>query len=188
MSDFASGACHFVSLCGLKPEVQAAWVQAVFSVIGIVVAILVPWLLRLAEQKERRRRDADVSRDLALLLLPSVRRWREQLSSSPDPGERLLGAEFNGSYRVPVEISSDIERLHLLGPAARHLQMAVFLAREFEADQPAVKADLRGDDLNSGTSNFEEKLERLIARLESAERAMSALFREGRPDWQHQQG
>ena len=118
----------------------------------------------------------------------SAQRWRGQLSVSPDSGERLYLAAFNGSYQVPVEISRDIDRLHLLGPAARHLQTAVFLAREFEADQPAVKADLRGDDLNSGAANSEERLDRLIASLESAERAMRELFCEGRPDRQDQPG
>ena len=181
VGSFLVETCYFISFCELKPEAQAAWVQAVFSVVGIGVAILVPWQLRRAELEDRRCRNADISRDVALLLLPSVQRWRELFSTSPESGERSFHAVFNDSYKVPPEIVEDVERLHLLGPAARYLQAAVFLAREVEANPQAVKEHLRGDHVVSNsktpaTPTWEDKLDLLVKNLENAEREMKQLF------------
>lgn len=49
--------CYFIGWCSLAPEAQAAWAQAVFSVFGIAVAILVPWSIKKHELTRQRAVD-----------------------------------------------------------------------------------------------------------------------------------
>jgi len=175
---------YFVSL---HPEAQAVWAQAVLSLVAIGVAIWVPWHQRRWEQQDRRRKDEDVSRDLALELLPAVQYWQQSFSMYRHPESPLAWAMEEECWTLPKEIAESISQLHLLGPAARHLQTAVFLARELEVGNLEVRPHLRGDvkvvdEDDEFLAPWRERLDRLRFSLECAEREMKALFEKGIED------
>ena len=54
-------ACQFVGLCGIPPEAQAAWAQAVLSVAGILVPMML-WRLDRRKSQEQARQQLTASR------------------------------------------------------------------------------------------------------------------------------
>jgi len=64
--------CELVGWCALKPEVQAAWFQAVASVVAIVLALLVPALQSRSTKKQKTADDHANSVAAAAQMLPHV--------------------------------------------------------------------------------------------------------------------
>lgn len=64
--------CSWMGWCALRPEAQAAWVQAVGSVAAIVVAVLVPIWISRTERARLRREHYFRARSLAFVIRPIV--------------------------------------------------------------------------------------------------------------------
>jgi hypothetical protein len=80
-------------------DVHAAAIQAVGSVIGIAIAIAVPWWqtrVSRCDQADARRRAARV---LAMELLPAVKAIHEELA-------RALELEWHNQHHLNIQVSS----------------------------------------------------------------------------------
>jgi len=71
--------CSIVGWCALPLEAQAAWLQAVFSVMGIGVAIAIPAFHHFRDRREKVEQEVKRSRALALLLIPTLNAWIDSL-------------------------------------------------------------------------------------------------------------
>ncbi|MBH1636363.1 hypothetical protein I5U65_14750 [Stenotrophomonas maltophilia] len=122
----------------MKPEVQAAWVQAIGSIAAILLAVAVPAIQHRLASKERQRQKADLARSLGLMLLPAIQDFGERnnlLWMHEDPDDNVEDLDANSciagpvtraALDVPEAVSKRIHELHDLGPAAEGLQQAVF--------------------------------------------------------------
>ncbi len=114
--------------CGSwPPSVWAAWVQAIFSVIAICVALAVPWRQRSRQRKAEQAIEALKARSLALLATSSC----EQVIA--DVGEVLalqvagtpsifFGQSARRAAKVPEELRVLIPQLPQLGESGALLQ------------------------------------------------------------------
>ncbi len=66
--EFGLAGCY-----AMKPEVQAAWVQAIGSIAAILIAIAIPAAQHFITMRGTRRERADRARSLGLLLLPHIK-------------------------------------------------------------------------------------------------------------------
>ncbi|TGR55684.1 hypothetical protein EN794_004575 [Mesorhizobium sp. M00.F.Ca.ET.151.01.1.1] len=124
--------CSWIGWCALTASEQAAWVQAVGSVLAIGVAIAVPLVIA---RRDRKRRDAEAAsraRTYALHLMPLVELLYSKLRSAHllvlDHNEEDLGAAIT---MVREGTAPDGWGLHLheLGAAGDQLQKALAAAR-----------------------------------------------------------
>lgn len=142
-------ACDFIGWCALDASEQAAWAQAVFSVIGIAVAIYVP--ARMARHDRKRRVNAIVG--LMLSTWQAMRRYRESwpqdvlhsrelptrpsdlfalldsieaipLSDLPDAALIFPLVDFGQAVRGFVELMGEGRQANGLGEAERLVQLA----------------------------------------------------------------
>jgi len=67
--------CNVVGWCALRPEVQAAWVQAIFSVVGIGVAIAIPAIQHRRDRRAKAAQELKQARALSLSLMPVLNYW-----------------------------------------------------------------------------------------------------------------
>ena len=120
-----------LSLSSLPPEAQAAWIQAVFSIVGIGVAIAIPAIQHLRDRREREARELREARALALLLLPTLNVWLENIEDFQKRLRHHLDTHFPGavdwgSVAEAVTLGEQGKGLapksHLMGPVARHAQ------------------------------------------------------------------
>lgn len=114
--------------CGdWSPSVWAAWIQAVFSVIAICVAIAVPWFQRSRQRRAEQAMEVLKARSLALLATSSC----EQVIA--DVGEVLalqvagtpsifFGESARRAARVPEALGTLIPQLPQLGESGALLQ------------------------------------------------------------------
>ncbi|WP_313217988.1 hypothetical protein [Stenotrophomonas sp.] len=120
--------CELIGWCSLTPEVQAAWVQAVGSVIAIAVAVAVP--LSIAQRDRRRRAldDASRARTYALHLMPQADRLHSKLRSAQT---LMMGADEEDLPQIieMVRAATSLDgwglHLHELGDAGGLLQRAL---------------------------------------------------------------
>lgn len=122
----------------LTVEQSAAWVQAIGSIVAILLAVAVPAVQHAIAAKIRQREARDKSRSLGLLLLPHIRALTEknnQLWSMEHPDDDVYDVDDRtcqaGEYAVaaltiPAEILKHVAVLHDLGEAAAGLQRAIF--------------------------------------------------------------
>ncbi|MGA4531729.1 hypothetical protein ACPA1H_15400 [Ectopseudomonas chengduensis] len=97
--------CQFVSFCSLTLSEQAAWVQAIGSIIAIAVAIWVPLSIdkknKIAQKLDKEAR----AKAVAVSLLPSVYKLRDK--SSEFIAEYTDQSSVMGEPREPGSFDSD---------------------------------------------------------------------------------
>ena len=124
--------CNWIGWCGLTPSEQAAWVQAVGSVLAIGVAIAIPLVIARRDRKRREAEAASRARTYALHLMPLVERLYSKLRSAHlliiDHDEEDLGAAIT-MVREGTELDGWGLHLHELGEAGDLLQRALAAAR-----------------------------------------------------------
>lgn len=142
---------------GLTSSEKASWIQAAGSLVGLGIAIAVPW--RLASRTERAR-----ARSKALLIAPplfesvgKVRRMDDAVpANGPNAGviprsfsvpddlepKRLVSVDFDNEY-LKAGISAHSDGLHDLGPAAKSVQRYVRLLLEFADELDAYSYRVR---------------------------------------------
>lgn len=115
----------------LPAEAQAAWAQAILSVLAIGVAIAIPGFQHLRERRERKAQEAREARALGIMLIPNLTTWIENISSY----RRLIRSHLDAYFPGGIEWSSIQEALrlgeqgmllapksHLMGPVAPDAQ------------------------------------------------------------------
>ncbi|MEN5209382.1 hypothetical protein ABE493_14805 [Stenotrophomonas terrae] len=110
-----------------KPVDLSAWVQAIGSIVGILLAIAIPYLQRRSEVRDRKERDALIARSLGTVLLRELIKFegkikRDQRIASGAGSTEIVDIETN---TIPREIWDRVERLHELGPAGHHALLAI---------------------------------------------------------------
>ncbi|HEL3784046.1 TPA: hypothetical protein UM046_004323 [Stenotrophomonas maltophilia] len=115
-----------------------AWVQAIGSIIAILIAVAVPAAQHFLAGKKQQQETLDRARSLGLMLLPHIQKFADSNSAIwvkeiPENADYELGKDgcFVGplteqALEIPPVITSVISRLHELGPAAEGLQIAVY--------------------------------------------------------------
>lgn len=182
-------ACELVGFCALNPSEQAAWVQAVFSVIAIVVAILVPYLM---ERNRRQREDILVvqrARGYALRLLGDARQLRRSIAearraSSEEFAQENLD-EINGALLVPPNLTELAVVLHEVGRAGTNLQDAMMLVEQAkrEIDEEDVRLRYAGTEHDDDGQlarmapvNFHATLDRALKSVDQSLQELQNLF------------
>lgn len=116
--EIAAG-CEWVGFGALKPEQQAAWIQAIGSVIALAIAVGIPLIQGLL----RRRASHQRARSLALLVITDLEEVQEGMdvfSGQVDQDDRSLIMENTEPFFVvPHALLAHRSDLHLLGPAAK---------------------------------------------------------------------
>lgn len=134
--------CEFIGWCALKPEVQAAWVQAVGSIAAIAVAVVVPLMVA---AKERRRVNTERlfrAKSYAFVLRPQVVQVRNRiLSARYRWNQNPTAMDYDHIIEplaVPDGITDKLLDMHEVAEAGIHIQqmmIAVDQTRRDVADQ-----------------------------------------------------
>ncbi|MBN7848353.1 hypothetical protein J0L38_00975 [Stenotrophomonas maltophilia] len=115
-----------------------AWVQAIGSIVAILIAIAVPAAQHFLSDRKQRLESEDRARSLALLLLPSIqdfsaRNNRVWSAESPAGGVEefgevgcIVGPLAENALDIPAAITAVVTRIHELGPAAEGVQRAIY--------------------------------------------------------------
>ena len=178
--------CHFAGWAYLSLAEQAAWLQAIGSVLAIFVAIVLAESGRRRDQRTRTTESARRGRSVALVVLPEVVRWKQGLKKLSqailEHGlHHALAHEENqwGSlpFGVPIDVSEKIDGLPDLGAAGTSLQNAIYLSHSLRTREQEVMSKLRGDDEDRGrTDTFIDRYTSDICRLdELVSRALEQL-------------
>lgn len=168
-----------------------AWVQAFGSLIGIGVAIAVPYKIHKREQeataKDKRLRE----RSYMLYLLPMVSRLHMQVSKAseivldwdvPDYPDFITAAKIS---TIPAELSAQLIQLHEIGPPAERLQAALAqlpdLVRHLNYAETFYSRQGKYEDLTTGeveemetVAPYEDLLQQARDDLKSAASEMRA--------------
>jgi hypothetical protein len=175
--------CTFIGWCSLKPEAQAAWVQAVFSVLAIGVAIAVPWWAERVRRKEKQKADRDAA---DILLVKTKRHVEDWLNRARRAVEIINGGNNNHSLADGLEniyvadefTENVLPHIRILGDAGDHLRKAFVLAGRIRQGAPR----LRNPDFFSMSNEATEELKNnclrwlalLQGELEAAESGVNA--------------
>lgn len=125
--------CELIGWCSLKPEVQAAWVQAVGSIVAILVAIAVPAWQRAEQRADARYADALRARSVAAVIFRAVKDLRDEIEQSFHWLEdaRQRGRKQATLYvALPEALADRKEQLHLLGEPGSNLLRAMYYMSE----------------------------------------------------------
>ena len=183
-------ACELINFCVLNPSEQAAWVQAIFSIIAIVVAIAVPFCMDRKRRKERVRENFQKSTRIALALMDEADALLAKVVTvqhelMDDSSYERLDA-ISESLGVPGQLLKLASRLHELDSAAgSHLQNAIVLVNrakrgmvmeEIRMQVAGTDQDLDGELLRLPSLDYAKSLEDARTQLEIAPREIQKLF------------
>jgi len=112
-----------------------AWVQAIGSIVAILVAVFVPYLQRHTETEDRRRQEALVARSFGTVMLRELTTFKGRIERDRKCARSAGPTEIVSIQKdtIPQDIWDNGERLHQLGTAGHHVLLAmnaVRLARE----------------------------------------------------------
>gem|GEM_PF-6707282 len=109
----------FLQTVASKQQIEwAAWIQAIFSIAGIAIAIYVPWRIHQREREEKAHEQKLQAHGIALLLKPELITLKGALE------RRLKSQEMTGTILLPAGLKGSLDRLYLLGPAGGELLVA----------------------------------------------------------------
>lgn len=181
--------CSWIGWCALKPEAQAAWAQAILTVVTFVVALVVQ-----ARSNAKRRKEAELQRvKLEKLTEKNSRRFANALGLSIIPDIRDVGVSAKTILDLGVDQPGGRHGLITWFGQKRHFETSVVSTGNLlEATEP-VHALLRLLDLVSGYARllkpdtpltveqiefFNEMLPTLRTRADDAQNAVTALRRD----------
>jgi len=139
----------------LPPEAQAAWAQAVLSVLAIGVAVAIPAFQHLRDRRERKAQELREAKSLAIMLIPNLTTWIDNISTY----RRLVKSHLEAYFPGAIDWSSIQEALrlgeqgqllapktHLMGdvaPDAQDFFYCLAAARQLASGRPkgAVKRE-----------------------------------------------
>lgn len=131
-------ACEWIGWCALKPEAQAAWVQAVGSVLALCIAVCVPLYLHARAKEADARKEMLRARGFALFILPDAEEMlrifrRANYVARGEDGDEPDSKAAADVLIIPPKIQERVTQLHDLGDSAAKLQRAI--AKGLEAKE-----------------------------------------------------
>ena len=130
--------CNFVSFCSLTLSEQAAWVQAIGSILAIVVAIIIPMRANAQSNREKNKENKRKAKALTILVLPDLYNLRsfvnsfiqEQNGEEPFREESINGIDLNDLTRSFKAILLNTDQLGEISEMLTVLVAKVFSANE----------------------------------------------------------
>lgn len=180
--------CSVIGWCSLPLEAQAAWAQAVFSVIGIGVAIAIPAAQHVRDRRDRILQETKEAKALALLLIPTLNTWIENIANYQRIVRQHLDAHFPGSVDWTSVADAMVlgeqgkllaPKSHLMGPVAHDAQQFFYFlacARQMAIDYGAERAnrDKDGAHIASITEEIDKARQAALRAREAAHRLFNA--------------
>ena len=131
--------CSFVSFCSLNPSEQAAWVQAMGSILAIIVAIVIPMRANIQSNRERTTENKRKAKALTILVLPDLYNLRsfvnnfiqDQNGEEPFREVSINGIDLNDLTRSFKAILLNTDQLGEVGEMLTVLVAKVFSANEY---------------------------------------------------------
>ena len=129
--------CQAIGWCHLNASEQAAWAQAILSVLAIIFAALMPWWLARIAQKKNDRESIARAKSFAILIAREVGNIAFRLDNFLSY-EIRQSTEFDGnaaSFAVTItpEFRATFQNLHELGnlaPTSQSLAMRLTLLND----------------------------------------------------------
>lgn len=126
--------CTYLGFCKLNPAEQAAWVQAIGSIIALIVAVALPLFLDWKRRRERDDGDRYIADELAFDIQSDVEEWHGR---ALDLLANLAGSKTNEQYAffigqggfIDKSLADRISQLRTLGPHGRILFEAMMISR-----------------------------------------------------------
>ena len=140
--------CEFIGWCTLRPEVQAAWVQAIGSIAAIVFAVLVPKWHRDAEATARKKKEDAEALALGTVMVREMERLRYNVdlelmkTDNYTPQSRI---EINMKL-IPQALWSNALDLPKLGEGGERALRAIYSvhrARDYASGGVVLGNDIR---------------------------------------------
>jgi hypothetical protein len=148
----------------LRDPEAAEWAQTVAVVLGLAIAIWVPWIQRRNELNDRKIKEKHEAVGLALLIFPDLLDYCKKIQAaivSVEVKDRgyLISLEVELANQgtswelfdslqialgLPPSILERIDLLHKLGPLASGVQDLVHLSRVVQGDFALVYANCQG--------------------------------------------
>lgn len=177
-----------------------AWVQAIGSIAAILIAVAVPGVQHYLADRARERETLDKARSFGLMLLPYIQDYGERLNKiwsdeHPDEVEEydtnrcILGVTVRWCLDIPAELTEEVENLHLLGPAARGVQMAIFsvtkaktlvTTHDFRTQSKMFGNGMRAEKVTFDKRQFYDLMWGALSGLTESENRIYAFFGGGR--------
>jgi hypothetical protein len=158
--------CHFVAWCQLPLEAQAAWVQAIGSILALGIAVLLP-------QWQRKQHLNDLADDadrqahaLAIELVPVLEVAASQLkdlegrwfgASATDATMLVTEIREKGLDKVPELFQQVIYQLHILGKNGKILLKTCSRVRRISAITTKLNQQLKVEGRHLGLPEFDPK-------------------------------
>lgn len=119
----------------LSANEQAAWLQAIGSVIGIGVAIAVPWWQRRSERADQAVREARRARSLGTVVIRELRTLERRMESEMRKLKTARDHELIevSKRAIPQLLWDKADDLHLLGAPGSKVLLAIFQIFEARA-------------------------------------------------------
>lgn len=136
------GGCDWVGFFALNPEAQAAWAQAILTVITFAVTLGIGLRQRSVENNRLRRAENSKARDLALPVVKAVDAWADRfrllsnLVVNGHPEMALIDYRRTGARMIPPEVLALEGKIHHLADVAPKLQFAIYWLRVLETRLP----------------------------------------------------
>lgn len=162
--------CELIGWCALRPEVQAAWVQAVFSVIGIFIAVLVPWLQHRKASQIRASEASVKAVARAAVLLKGTKELCARIERSRayfDANRPVAGGTHVPHVAIPQSVMDQAAFIPELGTPGAHLIKAINHSLELR--------DLLDGDMLLFPTNTEQFSSRLMAAKKHADEALAGI-------------
>ncbi|MGQ5356495.1 hypothetical protein ACULML_17775 [Xanthomonas arboricola pv. corylina] len=117
----------------LKPEVWAAWAQAVLSAVAIIAAAGIARWQRRSELAEKARSDALIARSFAMVILREMKLLEERIARglhSVKGDQGLTEGRNVAEVSVPQRLWDSTPQLHVLGEQGGDVLTAIFKIQE----------------------------------------------------------
>jgi hypothetical protein len=142
--------CEFLNFCALASSEQAAWVQAIGSLIAIAIAIAVPLFIDHLTKRRIDKEKNSRSKALALSILPDLYKLKASTSHfidekiNPETDAPREIDELNGNYFAHADnfkrILAEMPDLGLYGAKLSDLVYRLFKANEMIATVTRLQA------------------------------------------------
>lgn len=170
----------------LPAEAQAAWAQAVLSVLAIGVAIAIPGFQHLRDRRERKAQEMREAKSLAIMLIPNLTTWIDNISSY----RRLVRSHLEAYFPGGIDWSSIEEALtlgeqgmllapkaHLMGRVAPDAQKFFYYlaaARQLASGRP--KRAIKREDERGLLIEVDALMEKAVVSATKARQSAHDLF------------
>lgn len=176
--------CDFIVWCKLTPSEQAAWVQAVGSVVAILIAIAVPAMAAWFSSRKERARSRERMLNAAIRILDPISSLRVSLgeyyeTSAPDydPADPIVSIDpHEGDFQslIPAVISS-VSVLDDMGPLAPALRKFLFEIIDLDRFLKMIPALQRSGAHSSWINNRDDIRDQAKAAMNSADLVINGM-------------